>query len=71
MGQWVIEIHGTGSHHNKGYDKDANKIAAKAVQQLKEAGHSITRATITFGGEEDITDADKYLADKAAFDADK
>jgi hypothetical protein len=60
MGQWVISIHGTGSHHNRKYPKDADRMAAAIVKQLREAGHTITSATITYGGEQDVTDADGY-----------
>ena len=70
MGQWVIEIHGTGSHHNRDYPQDANRMAAGFVEQLGLAGHTVTRATITYGGEEDVTDANKYQADQRANDRD-
>lgn len=68
MGQWNISIHGTGAHHNKGHEDDANKMAAKFVQQLRAAGHTVTHATITYGGEEVVTDPETYLNDKAQFD---
>lgn len=72
MGQWNITIRGTGCHHNKGgafssktgSATDANRMAAEFVKELKEAGHAVVSASITYGGDEDITDADKYLADK-------
>lgn len=55
MGQWNISIHGTGVHHNKNLPADANRMAAKFVRELKAAGHSISHATITYGGEENVT----------------
>ena len=50
MGNWNISIEGVGSHHNQGYENDANKLAAKFVQELKIAGHNISKATFTHGG---------------------
>ena len=57
MGQWNITIRGTGVHHNKGPDNktDANRMAAKFVRELKAAGHTIAGATITHGGEDDVS----------------
>lgn len=65
MGQWNISIHGTGAHHNARNPTDANRMAAAFVAQLKEAGHVITRATITYGGEEEFTDPGPYIAANA------
>ena len=58
MGQWNISIHGTGAHHNKANKTDANRMAADFVRQLKKAGHTVTGATITYGGEEDVKNVD-------------
>ena len=58
MGQWNISIHGTGSHHNKANKGDANRMAADFVRQLKAQGHTVAKATITYGGEEDVTNVD-------------
>lgn len=58
MGQWNISIHGTGAHHNKANKADANRMAADFVRQLRSQGHTVTRATITYGGEEDVTSVD-------------
>jgi len=58
MGQWNISIHGTGVHHNKKLPEDANRMAADFVRQLKAKGHTVTKATITYGGEEDVTNVD-------------
>lgn len=71
MGQWNITIRGTGSHHNRKHAIDANRMAAKFVQELKDAGHQVVAASITHGGEDDLTDAAKYIADKAKQDGDE
>jgi hypothetical protein len=55
MGQWNITIRGTGIHHNKKQPKDANRMAARFVRELKAAGHTITVASITHGGDQDLT----------------
>lgn len=53
MGNWVITIEGTGSHHNaKPYD--ANEIGKTVVKTLKEAGHNVTHASINCGGRNDL-----------------
>jgi hypothetical protein len=63
MGNWNITIRGVGCHHNRRADvKDANKAAAEFVKRLKADGHSVVAASFTSGGEDDITDADTYLA---------
>lgn len=56
MGDWNITIKGVGSHHNKKYPADANRLAAEFVGKLKAAGHSVTHASFTFGGAEDLSD---------------
>lgn len=70
MGQWNLSIHGTGAHHNKKLPSDANRMLAKFVQELKAAGHTITKATITFGAEDDVTDAEPYLEMRDKYEAD-
>lgn len=63
MGQWNISIHGMGVHHNgKTLKEDANRMAADFVRQLRAAGHTVSKATITYGGEEDVTDNVAYAA---------
>jgi hypothetical protein len=42
VGNWRITIEGHGTHHN-GKDDDANAIAARAVKELKAAGHAVTK----------------------------
>jgi hypothetical protein len=64
MGNWNITIRGVGAHHNKKYPKDANRMAADFVKKLKEAGHIVSHASITHGGEDDITDGEKYTKDR-------
>jgi hypothetical protein len=61
MGNWNISINGVGAHHNKRFKKDVNRMTAQFVQALKDAGHSVTSATFTHGGADDVTDADQYL----------
>jgi len=51
MGDWNITIRGTGAHHNQNYPKDADKMAAQFVKDLKGAGHIVKDATITAGSE--------------------
>ena len=63
MGNWNITVRGIGVHHNKKLPNDANKMAAKFVQDLKAAGHTVMSASITYGGEDDIA-SDTYLADR-------
>jgi hypothetical protein len=58
MGNFHISIRGIGVHHNRRFPIDANRMAARFVQEMKDAGHSITSAAITTGGEEDINDPD-------------
>lgn len=61
MGSWNITIRGTGCHHNKNTASDANRMAAKFVKELKAAGHQVTAASFTHGGEDDLTDVEKVL----------
>lgn len=60
MGNWNITIRGVGAHHNRNYPTDANRMAADFVQKLREAGHSIQGATITHGGEDDVSTGAAY-----------
>ncbi len=62
MGNWNINIRGVGCHHNPKLLTDANRMAAKFVKELKDAGHNVHSASITYGAEEDLTDATAYLA---------
>lgn len=69
MGQWNITVRGLGIHHNKMDPHDANRMAAKFVQDLKDAGHQVASATITAGFEEDITDPETYLSNRDKIEA--
>lgn len=60
MGDWNITIRGTGCHHNGSKAIDADLAAADFVRKLKAQGHTIKSATITHGGEGDLSDPDAY-----------
>lgn len=62
MGNWAIVIHGVGVHHNEKLPEDANRMAARFVDELKKAGHNVTGATFTYGGEEDVSGGAVYEA---------
>jgi len=68
MGNWNISIHGVGAHHNKKLEADANRLAAKFVAELKAAGHTVSAATFTHGGEDNILDPE-YLANRDKYEA--
>jgi len=57
MGNCTITIHLTGSHHNRRYLADANRMAAKFVDDLKAQGHNVEHASFTHGGREDLLDS--------------
>lgn len=54
MGNWHISIEGIGCHHNMDLEADANKLAAKFTQSLKDAGHTVTKSTFTHGGADNL-----------------
>lgn len=54
MGNWNINIRGVGQHHS-GMETDADKFAERFAQEMRDAGHSVASATITYGGMEDKT----------------
>lgn len=54
MGQWTIVVEGVGAHHNRA-EHDADWMAREFVAKLKAKGHSITHASVTHSGREDIT----------------
>jgi hypothetical protein len=66
MGNWNISIHGTGCHHNNDYPADADRMAAEFVTLLRSKGHTVSHASITHGGECDITDSEKYSTERIA-----
>lgn len=52
--EWTITIRGVGQHHNHDA-KDANRMAAYFVEQLRAAGHAIASATFDNGSSEDVS----------------
>ena len=50
MGNWTLLIEGTGCHHNGKEEIDADLLAPKLVQQLRDQGQTIDHATFTAGG---------------------
>jgi hypothetical protein len=52
MGNCLVTVHVTGSHHN-GKEGDIDQIAAKFVDTLK-LTHNVTSASIVTGGENDL-----------------
>lgn len=71
MGNWNITIEGVGAHHNVDYEKDANRMAAEFVKKLQEAGHTIARASFTHGSADALTEPEKYLEERNAYEADE
>jgi hypothetical protein len=60
MGNWTITIHGTGCHHNTALAEDANRMAAKVVDELVAAGHNVEHASFTSGGREDLLSSTSF-----------
>lgn len=59
MGNWHISIDGVGAHHqhpDRPLAEDANRMAAKFVEDLKAAGHQVNVATFTHGAADDINE---------------
>lgn len=71
MGNWNITVRGVGCHHNQGLPTDADRMAARFVKELKDAGHSIASATITHGAETDVIEGGAYEAERAKSDKPK
>ena len=67
MGNWNISINGVGCHHNKKLASDANRLAAKFVADLRAAGHTVSHAAFTHGGEDNILDPD-YIAQRDKYE---
>jgi len=65
MGNWNINIQGVGCHHNERSPTDAQRMAARFVEELKAAGHTIEHAEFTSGGKEDLT-KDGYWTKRAS-----
>jgi hypothetical protein len=53
MGNRIVSVHVTGSHHN-GQGSDIDQMAADFVDALKTKGHNVTAASIVAGGEGDL-----------------
>lgn len=60
MGNWAIIITGCGAHHNKKHSKDANRMAADFVQQLRDAGQQVETATFHHSGVDYVDAGSKY-----------
>lgn len=56
MGNWKITIEGVGPHHNGDNPKDADRLAAGLVRDLKAHGQTILNATFFTGQRDDYTD---------------
>lgn len=57
MGNWVINIEGTGQHHNGSNPKDADVLATEIVKILRDAGQNVEHATFTYGGRQNALPA--------------
>lgn len=64
MGQWNITIKGTGAHHNRDYPKDVDRMASAFVKELRDAGHQVEGASITYGGRQDLVASPSKLPDE-------
>lgn len=60
MGNWTIVVQGTGIHHNRLEERDANRMTADFVQRLKDAGHQVDHATFAHGGVDFVAHGAKY-----------
>lgn len=54
MGNCLVSIHVTGCHHN-GLRDDIERMAARFVGELREAGHDVGHATVVAGGVTDVS----------------
>ena len=68
MGDWTIVVKGIGAHHNSNYPKDANRMTAKFVKDLKEAGHNVQYASFTHGSNDNISDPDQYIENRNKYE---
>jgi len=55
MGNCMISIEVTGSHHN-GEPYDIDQLAKEFVLTLKSKGHTVSHAALNVGGGYDLTD---------------
>ena len=65
MGNCIVSVHVTGSHHNS-QPSDIDQMAAVFVDALKVKGHSVTAATILSGVENDLLNTASRLPLKDA-----
>lgn len=63
MGNWNINIQGTGCHHNGKPEIDADLAAKEFAGKLKAQGHTIEAASFTSGSKLDLTE--EHLVDPA------
>lgn len=54
MGDWNIQVAGTGIHHN-GIAGDADQIYKRLVQELESAGHTIRFKSFSQGSQQPET----------------
>jgi hypothetical protein len=54
LGNFHISIDGVGTHGQPLNQRDAANMARHFVQDLLNAGHSITQASVTHGGKDDV-----------------
>lgn len=54
MGNWALYVQGVGAHHNKAFEDDANRMFARFVKDLRDAGHQIQVAVMTHGAAESV-----------------
>lgn len=66
MGAWIITIKGHGLSHNLESPKDADRMTARFVDELKKAGHTVEYAEMQLVGDAtDLTHAAGYEAGRA------
>jgi hypothetical protein len=54
MGNWNINISGTGPHHNQNPQCDVDLIAREVVSKLIAGGHTVTSAKLHHGAVEEF-----------------
>lgn len=57
MGNVTFTLDAVGAHHNHTNPDDLNKMFVRFVDQVKAAGHVVTKATMHHGGAEDLLSA--------------
>jgi hypothetical protein len=51
---WHLSVDGMGVHHYPNLVEDADKMFDKFVQDLKDAGHTIYHASMTYGAAQEV-----------------